>query len=80
MAEKTLLIETDKAKFDPAFLEILNNLAKQYGVRVKSDSENSDSVQIVREGRDWLDQRDAERAARSKGLRSDLSHLDRMRR
>jgi len=38
-----------------------------------------DSVQIVREGREWLDQRDEERAARGTGLREDLSHLDRMR-
>ena len=32
--------------------------------------------ELYREGRDWLDQRDVERAAASGGLRKDLSHLD----
>ncbi len=78
MAEKTILIETDHANFDPAFLENLNHLAEKYDVRIKSKVE-FDSVQMIRDDREFLDRRDEERAARGKGLRKDWSHLDRMK-
>jgi len=79
MAERTILIETDKAYFDPAFLENLNNLAEQFGVRVKDELEPTDSASIIRADRDERDRRDAQRASVSGGLRKDLSHLDRFR-
>jgi len=34
-----------------------------------------DSATLVREDRDWLDQRDEKRAAETGGLREDFSHL-----
>ena len=38
----------------------LHHIAKQYGLHVK-ESKNLNNVYIVREGRDWFDERDAER-------------------
>jgi len=77
MTEITIRLQTEKEQIDPAFFDNLNNLAEQYGVRVKDDSEPACSVSIVRADRDERDRRDAERAARFGGLRKDLSHLDR---
>ena len=76
MSDLTIHLQTDQPTFDPAFLETLNHLAEQYGVRVESDI---DSVRMIQEDREWLDRRDEERVAQSKGLRKDWSHLDRMK-
>ncbi len=78
MTEITIVFQTDKTKIEPAFFDNLNNLAEQYGLFVQGEVK-TDSVQLIREDREWLDQRDEERAILSKGLQKDLSHLDRMR-
>lgn len=79
MTEITLHIQTDQSNIDPAFFDNLYLLAKQYGLHVEDGMAPDDSTRIVREGRDWLDRRDAERAAASIGVQQDLSFLDRMR-
>ncbi len=81
MNEITIRLHTEKPKIDPDFFDNLNNLAEQYGLQVKESTQNTeyDSVQMIREDREWLDQREEERVAHSQGARDDLSHLDRMK-
>lgn len=71
MTVVTVHFQTDQAEIDAGFFDHLNHLAQQYGVHVKSEIDVVDSAQIVREDREWLDQRDEERAAMSKGLQND---------
>ncbi len=78
MTEITVRFLTDQHRIDPSFYESLHSLAQQYGMNVEEEP-NADSVRFVREGRDWLDRRDMERAIHSHGLRKDFSHLDKVK-
>ena len=77
MPEITLRLQTDQTDFDSDFFDNLYDLAKQYGIRIKNEV-HIGSVQMIREDRAWLDQRDEERMAQSRGLQKDLFHLDQM--
>jgi hypothetical protein len=79
MAYNIIHIHTDKPTIDPAFYENLEQLAEQFGLVIKREYQ-TDSVQLIQEDREWLDQREEERTAHTKGLQKDLSHLDLMRR
>ncbi len=77
MTEITIRFHTDQKEIDPAFFDNLNAMAREYGLFAEEKSDNTNSAQIVREGREWLDERDMKRAALSKGPRQDFTHLDR---
>ena len=52
------------------FIRKADEFARQVG------TQTTDSADLIREDRDWLDRRDVERAAQLGGLRPDLSHLN----
>lgn len=80
MNEFTVRFLTNHSTIDPGFWDHLQIVAEKYGLffeentRLDMHATQSDSADLVREGRDWLDRRDAERAAG--GFRSDLSHIN----
>lgn len=82
MNKFTVRFLTNNPTIDPGFWDHLQSVAEKYGLFLKGNTRSdsyamqSDSADLVREGWDWLDRRDAERTAGD--LRSDLSHISNM--
>lgn len=78
MTKMTVQFQTDQPEIDSGFLEHLNQLAKQYGIKIKNNQKQS-IIAMIHEDREWLERREDERMKNMGGLRKDLSHLDQIR-